>query len=373
MHVADAADAVDAAGPAPPPARWARVRSLVAGLDPGSFAFVMATGVVSTALSTHGARSASAALLGLGLAAYAVLLVAYAWRALAAGGRFAADLAGPRGFAFLTVAAASDVLAARLVLQGWAAPAAVLLALGTAAWLGFGYGVPLTLVAGRGGRGALAPGQVNGTWFIWVVGTQSVAVAAAPLAALAPGPGRALGGLAAVCWGIGLVQYLLVAALGLARLLLWPVAPAELIPAYWVFMGAAAIGVLAGARLLELPAADRTLPSGLVAGVALVLWSFCSWLIPLLLALGFWRHVVRRVPLRYQTGLWSMVFPLAMYGVAGRELGRVTGTRWLEVLGGAESWVACGVWAAVFAGMLAAGAGALRPGRHRPAGPAAGG
>ncbi len=348
---------------ADPAARRGRLCSLVAGLDPGSFAFVMATGVVSTALAAHGAHGASAVLLGLDIAAYAVLLVAYAWRAVAARGRFAADLAGPRGFAFLTVAAASDVLAARLVLQGWAAPAAVLLALGTAAWLGFGYGVPLALVTGRDPV-AEAPGQINGTWFIWVVGTQSVAVAAAPLAVLAPGQGRALAALASVCWAIGLVQYLLVAALGLARLLVWPVAPAELIPAYWVFMGAAAIGVLAAARLLELPAADRLLPSGLVAGTALVLWSFCTWLIPLLLALGVWRHVVRRVPLRYQTGLWSMVFPLAMYGVAGRELGRVTGTGWLEALGGVESWVACGVWAAVFAGLLAAGAGALRPGRR---------
>ncbi|MFC7512225.1 hypothetical protein ACFQV4_25930 [Streptomyces thermocarboxydus] len=58
-------------------------------------------------------------------------------------------------------------------------------------------------------------------------------------------------------------------------------------------------------------------------------WSFCTWLIPLLLALGVWRHVLHRVPLHYETSLWSMVFPVGMYGVASRELERPQdGTGW---------------------------------------------
>ncbi len=79
--------------------------------------------------------------------------------------------------------------------------------------------------------------------------------------------------------------------------------------------------VLVGARLLPLPPADSLLPEAFVLGVSAVSWAFCAWLIPFPLALGVWRHVLRRVPPHYETSLWSMVFPVGMYGVATRELG----------------------------------------------------
>ncbi|MGH3388522.1 MAG: hypothetical protein ACRDOO_06560 [Actinomadura sp.] len=93
-------------------------------------------------------------------------------------------------------------------------------------------------------------------------------------------------------------------------------------------------------------------PRPIIAGLSFVLWSFCTWLIPLLLALGFWRHVLRRVPLSYEAGMWSLVFPIGMYGVATRELGHATGTPWLVALGGAEAWVAAAVWVTVFSAMV---------------------
>ncbi len=92
----------------------------------------------------------------------------------------------------------------------------------------------------------------------------------------------------------------------------------------------------------------------------MVLWAFCSWLIPLLMALGVWRHVVRRVPLRYDSGLWSGVFPVGMYGVASARLGRATSTHWLVALGGGEAWVALAVWLVVFVAMVITGCRWLR-------------
>ncbi|WNM36589.1 hypothetical protein RKE30_21525 [Streptomyces sp. Li-HN-5-11] len=171
--------------------------------------------------------------------------------------------------------------------------------------------------------------------------------------------------MASACWAVGLLQYLLVAALAPARPLLEPVEPTELIPPYRVFMGAAAISVLAGARLLRLPTADVLLPGTLVLGLSAVAWSFCAWLLPLLLALGVWRHVLHRVPLRYETSLWSVVFPVGMYGVASRELGEAAGWGWMTATGAGEAWAAPAVWAAVFAGMLAAPLTALRHSRQR--------
>ncbi|HVV19412.1 MAG TPA: tellurite resistance/C4-dicarboxylate transporter family protein [Pseudonocardiaceae bacterium] len=317
------------------------------------FAFVMATGIVSAALTGDGLPVASDVLLVVGLVGYVGLAAVSGWRLVRWPRRMLADAVSPRGFAFLTFVAASNVLAAGLALGGWTGPAAALLVVGVLGWLLLGYGVPLGLIADPRRHPSLD--QVNGTWFLWVVGTQSVAVAAATLAAVAPATALAtvLAEAGAVCWAIGLVLYLLLAGIVLARLLVRPVAAAELMSPYWVFMGAAAITILAGARLLALP--GTLLSRGLLAGVSLVLWSFCSWLIPLLVALGAWRHLGRRVPLRYDSGLWSMVFPVGMYGVASAQMGYATGTRWLAALGGGEAWVALAVWLAVFAAMLVAG------------------
>lgn len=335
---------------------WALV---IRDLDPGVFAFVMATGIGSTALDANHLPTVSGILLIIGIASYAGLVAMSGWRLARWRSRLVADLVGQHGFAFLTFVAASNVLATRLALGGWSWPAATLLAIGVAGWLVLGYGIPLGLIANPRRRPTLD--QVNGTWFVWVVATQSVAVGAATLDAKAPAGALAL--LALICWAVGLMLYLLLAGLGLARLLVRPVASADLIPSYWVFMGAAAITTLSGASLIRLPDATRLVTAGVIASVSMALWSFCTWLIPLLLALWTWRHLMRRVPLRYESGLWSMVFPIGMYGVASSALGRVTNTRWLTALGGGEAWVAFAVWVVVFAAMLATGVRWL-PGRR---------
>ncbi|WP_338017455.1 hypothetical protein [Streptomyces adustus] len=100
-----------------------------------------------------------------------------------------------------------------------------------------------------------------------------------------------------------------------------------------------------------------------MAGSSVVLWSFSSRLIPLLLALDAWRHLVRRVPLRYELGWWNIVFPVGMYAVATHELGRATGTGWMTATGRWEIWIAAAVWAVVFAAMVGRLAAAPLSGR----------
>ncbi|WTZ98473.1 tellurite resistance/C4-dicarboxylate transporter family protein [Streptomyces sp. NBC_01378] len=318
----------------------------MANLNAGTLAFVMGTGIVSTALYVNGAGTASAVLLWVALAGFAILVPAYGWRLLRRRERFVADLLGPRAFAFLTLAISSNVLAARLVPDGHTAVAGAFLAFGTLAWVVLDYGIPLALITTLKRGPSLD--QVNGTWFLWAVGSESVAVAAASLARVTPG--HALAVLAVVCWAVGLMQYLLTAALVLAR----PVRPEGLMTSVWIFMGAAAIGTLAGVRLIELPAGNTMLPRPLVIGSSVVLWAFSSWLIPLLLALGVWRHALRRIPLRYELGWWNLVFPVGMYAVTTHELGRSTATSWMTSVGRWEVWVAAVFWAVVFAAMVAA-------------------
>jgi Voltage-dependent anion channel len=87
-----------------------RVRGAVRTLNPGYLALVMATGIVSVAMSEHGVPGLSLALLWLAAACYAVLVVLYAWRLVSYRAEVGADLRDPaRAFGFFTIVAGTEV------------------------------------------------------------------------------------------------------------------------------------------------------------------------------------------------------------------------------------------------------------------------
>lgn len=45
--------------------------------------------------------------------------------------------------------------------------------------------------------------------------------------------------------------------------------------------------------------------------------------------------------------MWSIVFPVGMYGVGSRELGVTLGVSWLVTLGRDEAWLALAAWGLV--------------------------
>jgi len=61
------------------------------------------------------------------------------------------------------------------------------------------------------------------------------------------------------------------------------------------------------------------------------------------------------------------VFPVGMYGVASRELGKALHVSWLVTLGSDEAWLAFAVWAVVFLAMLGSFLGPLRNRARRQA------
>jgi tellurite resistance protein TehA-like permease len=323
----------------------------VRDLYPGYFALVMATGICSTALRDVGQSTASAVMLWVAIVSYAVLGGALAWRTLRFPRLVVSDLSAPdRAFAFFTVVAASNVLAARLAADGHRGIAVALTGLGTLAWLGLTYIVPVRLILGPRPQPVLA--GVNGTWFIWVVGTQSMAVSAAALDQPEGGHARWTALAAVLMWSVGVVLYLVVAALVLTRLLLLEVRPDDLSPPYWIIMGATAITVLAAARMLSLdPAPAIAATHAVLSGLAVMLWAFGTWLIPMLVAFGIWRLARGPARLGYVPTLWSVVFPLGMYAVASMELGTVAGMPLVEGIGRVWTWVAIPAWLGVFGAM----------------------
>jgi tellurite resistance protein TehA-like permease len=145
--------------------------------------------------------------------------------------------------------------------------------------------------------------------------------------------------------------------------------PQALGPPYWILMGATAITVLAGAEILVLPG---TLPevratAGFVGGFSYALWAFGTWWIPLLVILGFWRHVRQQWPLTYEPSLWSVVFPLGMYSVATLAYGQAAGIAFMAPLARFMIWVAVAAWILVAAAFLRQRARlSRRPARRGP-------
>ncbi|WP_427170107.1 tellurite resistance/C4-dicarboxylate transporter family protein [Arthrobacter sp. 92] len=330
-----------------------RVVEAVQTLNPGYFALTMASGIMSVGLELEGFHALSAAFLVICALSYAVILILNVLRLIMFRADMRHDFLDPgRAFGFLTFIAGTNVFGVRLGMAGWPRTTELLFVIAVLAWLALGYIVPWTAVLGREERPVVK--DANGTWFIWCVASQSVSVAAASIEPLAAPDWRAALALAAVvAWSVGLILYAAVGIFVSLRLMTYPIRAEDLRPQYFVAMGAMAISVLAGARIVEMadaPMVDAT--RGLVAGASVVFWAFASWLFPVLLAAGWWRHVIHRVPLSYEPGLWSVIFPLGMYAVAGIYLGRADHLPLVAAIGRMELWLAVAAFLLTLAGML---------------------
>ncbi|MHA3722580.1 tellurite resistance/C4-dicarboxylate transporter family protein [Leucobacter sp. HY1910] len=331
----------------------ANVHAAVARLSPGYFALVMATGIVSIGLHDVGAQALSLALLWIAAVAYAALWVLFIWRAIAFPHHVRRDLRNPEiAFAYFTVVAGTDVLGVRLAQAGAVTAATTLLFVGAGLWFVFGYLLPWQVLMTRDGHRILA--RTNGTWFIWAVASQSLAVGMSQIQAhAAPQAQTWIGMLAVLSWSVGVALYAGIALIVLLRIIHYGITPGEFEPPYWVAMGALAIAVVAGSGIVDMqstPMVDAT--RELISGTVVVFWSFCVWLIPMLLGAGVWRHLVHRVPLRYVPTLWSMVFPMGMFAVASVSLGRADALPAVETIGHIALVIAALVWCAVFLAML---------------------
>lgn len=329
-----------------------RSSAAVRTLAPGYFALVMSSGIISIGTHLRGFDVASVILLIVAAVSYAVLVVLSTWRLIKFRRDLYDDMAdSSRAFGFFTFIAGSNVLGVRLMMEGWHSTAAVLLLVAALTWLVLGYVIPWTAVLGTTKRPVLA--KANGTWFIWVVASESVAIAAAALQPVYVDLDRLLAAVAVFAWAVGLFLYAAAGIFVAARMLQYPLRPTDLTAPYWVAMGACSITVVAGAQIVEMadaPMVDAT--RGLIAGLAVVIWAFATWLFPPLIAAGWWRHRVHKVPLTYDSSLWSIVFPLGMYAVAGIYLGRADDLPLVGAVGEAELWVAVAVWLLVFTSML---------------------
>ena len=170
---------------------------------------------------------------------------------------------------------------------------------------------------------------------------------------LSPRLDEALLFVALTFWLVGSMLYIWLIAFIFYRILFLPLTPGDLTPLYWINMGAMAISTLAGVRLVN-EAGRMSLLTDLLPflkGMTLLFWATGTWWIPILLAFGLWRHVYKRVPLRYEHSYWAAVFPLGMYTVCTQNLVRVFQLPLLEPIADVFVWIALAAWGLTFAGL----------------------
>ena len=201
---------------------------------------------------------------------------------------------------------------------------------------------------------------INGTWFLLTVSTESVAVLGALL--LARDDSDTLSFICLAAFTLGLVLYVIVMTMVFLRWTFQPLEPTEADPPAWIAAGAVAITVLAGSNLLLAAAhsarVERLAP--FVEGCVVLAWATATFWFPVMVAIGVWRHVVRRVPLRYHPSYWAMVFPLGMYGAATFRMRAAISLEALEWLPKVVLAIALLAWSVTSLGLVLIGVRAVR-------------
>jgi tellurite resistance protein TehA-like permease len=342
------------------------IGSNVRTLFPGYFAMVMATGIVAIGAAQQEIFWLAEPLYAIAAVTYVVLAVLLTGRLAVAHKLLAADITShAKGFAFLTTVAATNVLgSASGIIHGWWTLSWGLWWFSLALWVLFVYATLFAVVL-KGPKPGLDKG-INGTWFLLTVSTESIVVLGSLLLGRHPSDLLAFSLVAA--FTLGLVLYLIVMTMVFLRWTFSELDPTEADPPAWIAAGAVAITVLAGSNLLGAQAAslriERLAP--FIEAIVMLAWTTATFWFPLMIAIGIWRHLINRVPLRYHPSYWALIFPLGMYGAATFRMRDATKLNTLAWLPEVTLTVALAAWTAAFIGLLLQGRRALARGVRNP-------
>ena len=327
--------------------------SPLANLFPGYFALVLATGIIAIGAEQQNLRLLANTLFGIAALAFLVLFIMTLLRLLLYPKLLFSDLTHHSlGFSFLTLVAAINVLGGCAAdIQKW----------WTVAEFCWGFGLLLLVmliysslfgVILRSEKPPMGTG-INGTWFLLTVSLESVAVLGGTLLGHT-GPNEGIELVTASAFTLGIVLYLVVVTMLFQRWSFSVLDPEDAQPPSWIAAGAAAIMVLAGSTMLGtrelIPRFESLAP--FLEGMIMLAWATATFWLPVLVGIGIWRHLIRRVPFSYDPSYWALVFPLGMYGVATYKMISVLDLESIWVVPQAALIVALLAWVVVFTGML---------------------
>ena len=309
----------------------------------------MATGIVSIALSLQQYENSANVLSLVTLVSWLVLTYLYTWRLVKFPKAVVENLTNPKTtFIFFTFVAATNICGALLYQKGYTQLAILSWFIAFVYWSALMYFGFASLCFAHKDREV---NVVHGGWLILIVGTQSLVFLGSKIAS-------ELGEYAAymmveihMLWALGMIFYAIFVTLFCYRIFFMNMQATDYSPLMWVVMGAAAISANAGSSLLL---TDPLIPlltdiRPVVQLLSIMLWTWATWWIPLLVIIGFWKHVYCKVPLKYEPMQWSIVFPLGMYTVATNNLALSAEFEPLLYLSSGMLWIAVIAWMTLMA------------------------
>ncbi|MBI4296770.1 MAG: tellurite resistance/C4-dicarboxylate transporter family protein [Chloroflexi bacterium] len=325
-----------------------------ANLHPSYFALVMATGIISIAVNLLGMSLIAIPLFWLNVLAFVVLCFLNLLRIAFFPARFLADLFDHgRGPGFFTMVAGTSVIGSQLVLVMHDYRTAVVIwFLALLLWLGLTYSIFTGLII-KETKPTIAEG-INGGWLTAVVATQSIAVLSGLVATRFDFYQSQVVFLALAMWLFGGMLYIWIISLIVYRYFFFKFSPQDLAPPYWINMGAVAISTLSGTILItnapHFTFLQEILP--FLKGFTMLFWATGTWWIPMLLVLGAWRHLYKKLPLTYSPLYWGAVFPLGMYTAATFQLATVNNLPFVATIPQYFIYIALAAWLLTFTGLI---------------------
>lgn len=325
----------------------------LAHLSPSYFAMVMATGIVSLAAHLYNWELLAHTLFYFNILAYGILSVLYVLRCVFFRQYFITDLKNAeKNMGFLSFVAASCILGSQFILIARNMQVGTFFLL-----LGFFSGTLLcyflfTVLIVKRIKPSLQ--AVSGTWLLLVVAMQAVVVLTLQLLPSLPFPQLMVLFFALMLFLCGSLFYIIIITLIFYRLIFYKLQAEYFGPSYWINMGADAITVLSGSLLVihahEWPVMAELLP--FLKGWTLIFWAIGSWWVPLIIILGIWRHLIKKITLKYHSQYWVIIFPLGMYTVATLYLAQAIKLPWLAHISFVFALLALVSWASVFVSLL---------------------
>jgi tellurite resistance protein TehA-like permease len=314
----------------------------------------MATGITSIAAKFLDMPAVADALYYINIAAFAVLWLMLLTRLVFYFPRALADMNDHvRGPGYFTAVAGTCVFGSQLIIVAGRTEAAVALWLiGIVCWVVIMYAF-FTAVTVRMNKPPLEKG-ISGSWLLAVVATQSISVLGTLLSSYLSEYAHVILFFTLCMYLTGCMLYIILITLIFYRFTFLDITREVLTPPYWINMGAVAITTLAGARLIL---TDDAFPfvreiSPFIKGFTLFFWSAGTWWIPLLFILGFWRHAVKKFPIRYDPQYWGMVFPLGMYAACTFQFSKAISFEPLMVIPRIFVYLAIAAWVITLGAML---------------------
>jgi len=311
---------------------------------PGYFAMTMATGIISIGLRLQDFIKLSNAFFLFTLITWFIMTFLYTWRLIRFPKEVLENLTNPRTtFIFFTFVAATNISGMLLHFHGYHQLALVCWAVAFIYWSALMYFGFASLTFAHKDREV---NVVHGGWLILIVGTQSLVLLGAKISG-------DLGEYAAymmveihMLWSLGMIFYAIFVTLFCYRIFFMNMEVKDYSPLMWVIMGAAAISANAGSSILltdpVIPMLVALRPS--VQMISIMLWTWATWWIPLLVMIGLWKHVYKKIPITYEPSMWSIIFPLGMYTVSTNNLALSAEFNPLLYLSKGMLWVAVISW-----------------------------